>query len=126
LQGAPFNLIWGSIVYAKIQAINLVGSSAVSIAGNGAVILTNPDPPSLLANNAGITKATVIALTWVAPTFIGGSAVTNYEVSWDQGSGTNIYAVLAPSITTSSYSTTATLNPNMQYKFMVKSRNAFG
>ena len=95
-----------------------------SISGNGAVITTNPDPPSSLANNAAITSASVIALTWTAPSVIGGTAVIDYKVSWDQGGST--YALLASGITTASYSTTAPLTPNTVYKFKVESRNAFG
>ena len=105
-------------------ATNVVGSSSASISGNGAVITTNPDAPSSLANNAAITNASVIALTWTAPAVIGGTSVIDYRVSWDQGSSS--YAVLASGITTASYSTAATLTANTVYKFKVESRNAFG
>ena len=66
-------------------ATNLVGSSVASASGNGAVLTTNPDPPSSLANNAVITSFTIIALTWVAPTGLGGTALIDYQLSWDQG-----------------------------------------
>ena len=105
-------------------ATNVVGSSSASILGNGAVITTNPEPPTSLANNAAATSASVIALTWTAPVFIGGTAVIDYRVSWDQGGST--YAVLASSIITASYSTAASLTANTVYKFKVESRNAFG
>jgi len=86
--------------------------------------LTNPDPPSNLANNAAITNASVIGITWTAPTVVGGSAVIDYRVSWDQGGST--YTVLATGITATSYSTTATLTANGVYKFKVESRNSYG
>ena len=124
LQASPYNLAWGASIYATVLATNVVGSSSASTSGNGAVITTNPDPPSSLANNASITSASVIALTWTAPTVIGGTAVIDYRVSWDQGSST--YVVLASGITTASYSTSATLTANTVYKFKVESRNAFG
>jgi len=63
-------------------------------------------------------------MTWTAPTVVGGSAVIDYRISWDQGGST--FAVLATGITTTSYSTTATLTPNTVYKFKVESRNAYG
>ncbi len=88
------------------------------------MITTNPDPPSSLANNAALTNASVIALTWVAPIVIGGTALIDYRVSWDQGTG--IYVVIASNIVTASYSTTAVLSPTMVYKFKLESRNAFG
>ena len=88
------------------------------------MITTNPDPPSSLANNAAITSASVIALTWTAPIVIGGTAVIDYRVSWDQGGSS--YTVLASGIPTSYYTTTATLTANTVYKFRIESRNAFG
>ena len=41
----PFSLEWGSSIYAKIIATNVIGNSLISDAGNGAVILTSPDAP---------------------------------------------------------------------------------
>ncbi len=124
LQAAPYNLAWGASIYATVLATNLIGSSAESAPGNGAFIVTNPDPPISLANNADITSASVIALTWSAPAVNGGTEVIYYRVSWDQGIGT--YVVIAYGITTPSYSTTSPLAANVVYKFKVESRNAFG
>ena len=45
LQSSPYSLTWGSSVYAKIIATNIKGNSALSNSGNGAIIVTNPDPP---------------------------------------------------------------------------------
>lgn len=42
---------WGASVYAKVRAVNLVGSSADSEAGNGAEIFTAPDAPINLADD---------------------------------------------------------------------------
>jgi len=36
VRAAPFSLPWGSHIWAKVTAINLMGSSASSVAGNGA------------------------------------------------------------------------------------------
>jgi hypothetical protein len=52
LQASPFNLAWGASVFAKVIATNVVGSSASSEEGNGAVMLTNPDAPASLTNLA--------------------------------------------------------------------------
>ena len=122
LQAAPYNLVWGATVYAKVLATNAVGSSDLSVASGGVIITTNPDPPSSLANNAAITNVSIIALTWVAPAVDGSTPVIDYQVSWDQGTGT--YVVLATGITTTSYSTTSALTPNTFFKFKVESRNA--
>jgi len=66
-----------------VIATNIVGSSVSSAAGYGAVILTNPQPPSLLANNPAITSASVIAINWTPPSVVGGTPVIDYRVSWD-------------------------------------------
>jgi len=86
--------------------------------------LTNPDPPTSLANWPAITGASVIGITWSAPSVVGGSAIIDYRVSWDQGGST--YSVLATGITTTSYATTTTLTANNVYRFKVESRNAYG
>jgi hypothetical protein len=41
----PYALPYGSGIYAKVSAINIVGSSTYSLEGNGAIILTKPDSP---------------------------------------------------------------------------------
>jgi hypothetical protein len=64
LKAVPFNLAWGASVFAKVSAINIVGTSLSSLAGNGAIILTYPDAPTLLANNPTVTTAVAIGLTW--------------------------------------------------------------
>ena len=45
LQAAPFNLPWGSSIYATVSATNIVNTSSDSVSGNGALIITNPDAP---------------------------------------------------------------------------------
>lgn len=57
-----------------------MGSSEDSEEGNGAVILTMPDPPTDLNNVAAITTATQIGLTWTSSTD-GGSPIIDYAVS---------------------------------------------
>ena len=121
---APYNLAWGASIWATVLAKNVVGSSAASPRGNGAVILTNPGAPSSLSNDLASTTSSAIALTWIVPTFFGGKASVDYRVSWDQG--TSNFIVLASGITTTSYLTSAKLTPGMVYKFKVDSRNTFG
>jgi hypothetical protein len=61
---APFSLIWGSSVYAKVSATNIRGNSLQSLAGNGAILITVPDAPLLLSIDSALTTATKIGLTW--------------------------------------------------------------
>ena len=83
LRAAPFNLAWGASVFAKVKATNAVGNSIQSLAGNGAVIITNPDAPLSPAINSALTTATAIGLTWNSGFSNGGTAVIDYRVSWD-------------------------------------------
>lgn len=51
LRSAPFNLVWGDSVHAKIVAVNIYGDSIDSEVGNGAIIITYPDAPLYLQEN---------------------------------------------------------------------------
>ena len=88
LRAAPFNYVWGDSIYARISATNIVGTSLFSTDGNGAIFLTNPDAPTSLANNAAITAATQIGLTWSAGAANGGAPVIDFRLTFDQGTGT--------------------------------------
>lgn len=52
----PYNLPYGSSIYAIITATNAYGSSVASEAGNGAIILTIPSKPTV-TNDALNTNA---------------------------------------------------------------------
>lgn len=80
---SPFSLAYGSSVYAKLLATNVVGSSGYSAAGNGAIILSTPGAPTSLVNNVAVSTATSLLMTWVAPVLTGGSPVIDYRVYYD-------------------------------------------
>ena len=50
LMSAPYSLTWVSSVFVTVIATNAYGDSNDQLPGNGAVIITNPDPPLNLAN----------------------------------------------------------------------------
>lgn len=54
---APYNLPWGSSVFADVLATNIIGSSGTSLEGNGAIILITPDSPRNLTNVPAVTTA---------------------------------------------------------------------
>lgn len=121
---SPYSLNWGDSIYAKVKATSVVGDSGNSPAGNGAVILTNPDPPVTLANNVASTSSTKIAMTWSAGASDGGTPVIDYRISYKLTSDLS-FAVLVSGVTTTSYETTS-LTQGSQYVFKVESQNAFG
>ena len=68
----PFNMVLGDHIYAKITAINSYGDSLSSVPGDGAAVVFLPDAPINLANNAAVTSATTVGLTWAAGMSNGG------------------------------------------------------
>ena len=62
LKQTPYSIEWGRSIWATVTAVNLYGGSVVSQAGNGAIILTEPDAPINLSDVPSVTKATQIGL----------------------------------------------------------------
>ena len=82
LRNAPYSLEWGSSIYAKVTATNVYGDSLESLEGNGAVITTQPDQPTNVAEVYDQRSKSTLGLTWVAPVFTGGAVVDDYRVSF--------------------------------------------
>ena len=103
-------------MYAQVRATNVYGNSGVSTPGNGAVILTNPDPPTNVIQVVATTTPTAIGLTWTQPAANGGSAVIDYRISYDQSADS--YVVLASGVTATIFVATSLVTGNT-YKFKV-------
>ena len=50
LLNAPFDIPFGSSIFARVKAYNVIGSSEWSEAGNGALIVSVPSKPTNLQN----------------------------------------------------------------------------
>jgi len=74
--------------------------SASNPAGNTASIPTPPITPATLAdapvNMSGVAGDTTMILSWSAPYFNGGRAVTNYTIMWMNSNTTRNGTVLVP------------------------------
>lgn len=81
--------------------MNIRGSSLTSADGNGAIILTNPDSPLNLQNDADVTTGSMIGLKWTEGVDNGGSAVIDYKISYTTGA--NPYVTLDTGIAQLSY-----------------------
>jgi hypothetical protein len=97
--------------------------SPASSEGNGAKIITNPDAPVNLQNDADSSTGTQIRFTWEEGTANGGSEVIDYSIYSAESAGT--YALLASNVAALSY-TAIDLTPGITYKFKVQSRNVYG
>lgn len=117
LLAAPYSLPWGSGIYARVAAANIKGISEYSDEGNGAIILTFPDAPNSLQNNADASTGQEIVLVW-SQGADGGAPIIAYRVSYDQGTGTDTFVVLAAGITEQTYSASG-LTSGVTYKFKV-------
>ena len=82
---APFNMVLGDHIYAKIIAINGFGDSLASTPGDGAAVVFLPDAPINLANNAPLTTDKTVGLTWQNGLSNGGKPILDYRVWYDQG-----------------------------------------
>jgi hypothetical protein len=79
----------------------LVGTSEYSEIGNGAVILTSPDPPINFVDNASITSMSQIGLTWEDGSSDGGTPVIDYRILYKTESGS--YRALVTGLTDQFY-----------------------
>jgi hypothetical protein len=83
LEEPPFNLPWGSSVYATVRAINAYGSSLESPEGNGGAIITNPDAPINLVESVSERTLNSIGFSWQQGPNNGGSAVIDFRIYYD-------------------------------------------
>jgi hypothetical protein len=125
LTASPFNLPWGTSVWATIQARNLIGDSLTSEAGNGSIILVAPDAPVNLVNLPKITNAYQVGLSWSAGASEGGTPITEYVVSYDNGNNGASFVVFQTGVLTSEYTATG-LTAGVNYQFKVQAKNAYG
>jgi hypothetical protein len=86
-RGEPFNLPWGSHIYAYVIAFNVYGDSFPSEVGNGAIILVVPDAPLNLEEVYSERDATSLGMKWLEGLANGGAPVLDYQVSYDQATG---------------------------------------
>ena len=93
LRASPYSLSWGSSIYAKVVATNIYGNSAISLSGNGAVILTVPDSPTTIVENFALKSGTTISISWINGAHNGGAPVLDYTISYNSDTST-IYTVL--------------------------------
>ena len=61
----PYNLNWGSEVFVKVQAINVIGLSAESSLSGPSKVETYPSAPSSPSNDESTTSHNTIGISWL-------------------------------------------------------------
>jgi hypothetical protein len=72
-----------------VQARNAAGLGTES-AEFSIIAASTPGLPTSLIRDEVNTSKTQAAFTWTAPVSNGGSAVIDYTILWDQGTGTYV------------------------------------
>ena len=85
LRADPFLLGDSESIFARVTAINDIGSSTVSSSGITVMPIApvKPDPPTTLVRDEGLTTKTQVSFTWSAPANDGGSIVIDYAIEMD-------------------------------------------
>jgi predicted phage tail protein len=86
----------------------------------GALAQDRQMPPTGLTATAGNTT---ITLSWTAPSSNGGSAITNYKYSTDNGS---TYTAFSPAIGDTTSATITGLTNGTEYEIKLRAVNALG
>jgi hypothetical protein len=107
----------------KVLATNSKGSSTLSNVGNGAIIVTYPDPPISLTENTSVKTPTTLGIRWSQATENGGATVQDYRVTIAPDGGA--YTELGTGLTGTSI-TASDLTTGVIYHFRVESRNVHG
>lgn len=111
--GTPYTLY--------LEAVNSAGSSVASVASGSITPYTNPSAPtSLVVSAAGVSGQVSVAFT--APSSDGGSAITNYKYSIDDGA---TFIALSP-VQTSNPLLISGLTNGTVYTVLLEAVNAAG
>jgi hypothetical protein len=112
-------LPWGSSIFAKVTAVNIMGSSIQSQSGNGAVILSTPSAPVNLLQDFMNSNAYVLAFTWSDGASDGGTPVIDYRVYYDAATDGTTFSILDFGIATKNYQSTVPLTAGKFYQLKV-------
>ena len=103
----------------KVRAVNSAGDGTASSTVTKTTDTTVPNAPTSLSATAD-TNGTEIDLSWTAPTDDGGTTITGYQYSTDDGS------TYTDTVSTTTTHTITGLDKNTEYTLKVRATNAEG
>ncbi len=114
----------GTAYNFRLQAVNALGTGALSAASNTVTPATVPGAPNLGAVTQGGTGgALTVNVAWTPPASTGGSAITGYTVSAYDGTGTMVQSI---NLGQGARNRTFTFTSVGPFTFDVKAFNAIG
>jgi len=93
------------------------------VAGNGARLVTTPNPPTNVRNDILVTSANQIGIIWDDGAYDGGQPITDYKILYEQGDG--VYTVLFENVIERRY-TLFGVTTGITYSFKVSAHNSEG
>lgn len=103
-----------------IKYANSVQFERVSVRAINPIL---PDAPTSLTATAGSSQ---VSLSWTAPAFNGGSAITDYAVQWRTTSGPGAWNTFSDGTSTSTAAVVTGLTNGTSYDFQVAATTAAG
>jgi Fibronectin type III domain len=128
LRKAPFNLVQGNNILAKVSAINTRGWSIFSTLNTDETKIQT-EPHDIAAPTRGIlTNTNQIQVNWVAlaAPLNGDSPVTSYVVFIDQANDTWIEVTIQNPYLQTSFIVTTGIQIGTRYGFKVQALNKYG
>mmetsp|Transcript_9439 Transcript_9439/g.8963 ORF Transcript_9439/g.8963 Transcript_9439/m.8963 type:complete len:256 (+) Transcript_9439:6928-7695(+) len=123
-----FSLGYDADIIVTVKAKNAAGFSDASTENTGLIkVRVKPTGAPVLSEGGGTTHSQV-DLTWTAITTSpddGGSTVTDYGITWDQGIGSDTTLVASTSGLTT-YTQTSGISPAGTYVYKVYAINVYG
>ena len=129
--GGAFAFTQGDEITARVAAANLAGFGSAGPVATANTVLAEvvPHKPASAPTRGLLSSETQIVVDWVAlaSPANGGSAITSYNLEWDQGSGTwaTLTGIAIPHVSTT-YTHTAGLLAGSTYRFRYRASNKYG
>jgi hypothetical protein len=80
----PFDLTYGLDIRAKVIATNIKGDSLESAIGQGATVISKPDPPVSLIEDISLRTTSTLGIEWSDGASDGGSPILEYKISIEE------------------------------------------